>query len=90
MPSGSLDQDRQLRLAAFDALRRITEPTGGVVRREQMTVGFTSEGNRVPFALRARGMWKPALLRRDGAAFSITAASIRRGVTPGTMIKGRL
>ncbi len=47
-----------------------------------MTAGFDFEGDRVPFALRARGIWKPALLGRDGAALSITTASIRRGVTP--------
>jgi putative restriction endonuclease len=82
MPSGSLDQDWRLRLAAFDALRRLTEPTGGVVTRDQMTAGFAYEGARIPFALRARGIWKPALLGRDGAALSITTASIRRGVTP--------
>jgi putative restriction endonuclease len=81
MPSGSLDQDWQLRLAAFDALRRLTEPTGGVVTRDQMTAGFAFEGTRIPFALRARGIWKPAFLGRDGAALSITTASIRRGVT---------
>lgn len=82
MPSGYLDQDWQLRLAAFDALRRLSEPTGGLITRDQMTAGFAYEGARIPIALRARGIWKPALLGRDGAALSITTASIRRGVTP--------
>src|SRR5437016_4631518 len=82
MPSSSLDLDWRLRLAAFDALRRLSEPAGGVLTREQMTEGFEFEGDRVPFALQARGIWKPGLLERDGAALSITTASIRRGVTP--------
>jgi putative restriction endonuclease len=81
MPS-SLDLDWRLRLAAFDALRRLTEPTGGIVTREAMTTGFAFEGDSVPFALRARGIWKPGRLGGDGAALSITTASIRRGVTP--------
>jgi putative restriction endonuclease len=80
--SSSLDLDWRLRLAAFDALRRLTEPAGGIITRQQMTDGFTIEGERVPFALRARGIWKPARLGSDGVALSITTASIRRGVTP--------
>ncbi len=50
--------------------------------RGQMTEGFQFEGERVPFANRARGIWKPARLGAQGAALSITTASIRRGVTP--------
>src|ERR1043166_5065943 len=80
--SSSLDLDWRLRLAAFDALRRLTAPAGGGVTREQMTAGVLFERERGPFALRARGIWKPALLGPDGAALSITTASIRRGVAP--------
>jgi putative restriction endonuclease len=47
-----------------------------------MTEGFEFEGDRIPFALRARGIWKPGRLGAEGAALSITTASIRRGVTP--------
>lgn len=79
---GSLDLDWRLRLTAFDALRKLTEPTGGIIKREAMTAGFQFEGERIPFALQARGIWKPALLGKDGAALSLTTASIRRGVTP--------
>ena len=82
MPPSSLDLDWRLRLAALGALRRITDRSGGVVTREQMTAGFELEGERVPFALRARGIWKPARLGAGGAALSISTASVRRGVTP--------
>lgn len=82
MPSGSLDEDWQLRLAAFDALRRLTEPTGGVIARERMTAGFEFEGKRVPFGNKPRGIWKPGFLGKDGAALSITTASVRPNVTP--------
>ena len=78
----ALDLDWRLRMAALDALRRITEPSGGVISREQMTDGFEFEGERVAFALRARGIWKPARLGTEGAALSITTASLRRGVKP--------
>ncbi len=60
----------------------MTDRTGGVVAREQMTAGFDFEGERIPLALRARGIWKPARLGANGAALSITTAAIRRGVPP--------
>jgi putative restriction endonuclease len=82
MPSRDPDLDGRLRLAAFEALRRLTEFTGGVLTRAQMTEGFAFEGGQVAFALRARGIWKPAILGRSGAALSISTASIRRGVRP--------
>jgi putative restriction endonuclease len=82
VPPASLDLDWRLRLAALESLRRTTDRTGGVITREQMTHGFDYEGVRVPFALRARGIWKPGLLGSDGAALSLTTASIRRGVPP--------
>jgi putative restriction endonuclease len=82
MSGTSLDLDWRLRLAALDSLRRLIEPTGGVITRELMTAGFLFEGERVPFALRARGIWKPARLGVGGPALSITTASIRRGVAP--------
>ena len=50
--------------------------------RGQMTAGFDFEGVRVPFALQARGIWKPALSGAGGAVLSITTAAIRRGVRP--------
>lgn len=82
MPTASLDVDWRLRLAALDAVRRVTSVSGGVMTRSQMTTGFEFEGERVPLALQARGIWKPGMLGPYGAALSITTASVRRGVTP--------
>lgn len=76
------DLDARLRLTAFDALRTLTAPTGGIISRNQMTEGFDFEGSRVPFALKPRGIWKPGVLGGSGAALSLTTASIRKGVTP--------
>ena len=47
-----------------------------------MTDGFEFEGTRIPLALQARGIWKPRQLGPQGAALSITTASVRPGVTP--------
>ena len=74
--------DARVRVAAFEALRQMTMLSSGVVTRDQMTAGFQFDGARVPFANRARGIWKPGRLGLEGAALSITTASIRRGVTP--------
>jgi putative restriction endonuclease len=81
MPSGSLDQDWQLRLAAFDALRRLTEPTGGVITRDQMTTGFLFRGERVAFADRGRGIWRPKILGSHGAALSVITSAPKPGHT---------
>jgi len=54
------DIDWRLRFAAFAALRRVTDTTGGVINREQLTRGFEFEGRRIPFADRGRGIWRPA------------------------------
>jgi len=77
-----LDLDWRLRLAALDAVRRVTSTSGGVMTRPQMTAGFEFEGERVPLALQAKGIWKPGRLGSNGAALSITTASVRPGVTP--------
>ena len=82
MPSASLDLDWRLRLAALEAVRNLTAASGGVMTRDQMSEGLEFDRQRVPLALKARGIWKPALLGRDGAALSLTTASVRPGVTP--------
>lgn len=76
----ALDRDWEIRLAAFDTLRKISET--GVVTRAQMKAGFEFEGQRIPFALAARGIWRPSIMKAPGAALSVTTASIRKGVKP--------
>lgn len=78
--SGDLDLDWQIRLAAFEALRRLSD--SGVVSRAQMTDGFAFRGERIPFALKARGIWRPSEMKSPGAALSLTTATLRKGVTP--------
>lgn len=78
--TSDLDLDWQIRLAAFAALRSISET--GVVTREQMDEGFLFQGQRIPFALKARGIWRPSIMKSPGAALSVTTASVRKGVRP--------
>ena len=79
---GLTDLDSRLRAAALTEARHLSAASGGVLTREQMTAGFPFDGKRVPLALRARGIWKPGLLGPDGAALSITTASVRPGIEP--------
>lgn len=72
----------QLRLAALDAVRKVTAASGGVMTRAQMTEGFEFGGERIPLSLEMRGIWKPGRLGRDGAALSIYTASVKPGVKP--------
>lgn len=82
MPAQQASQDARLRIAAFESLRKLVEPSGGVIKRDDMTAGFSFEGGLVPYALRARGIWKPGVLGPHGAALSLTTASIRKGTKP--------
>jgi len=47
-----------------------------------MTAGFEFEGERIPLALQARGIWKPGCLGLNGSALSVTTASVRPGTLP--------
>ena len=79
----SLDRDWRIRLAAMAALHTHVRDGDGTVTREVMTAGFDFEGERIPFANRQVGIWRPQQLRGGiGAALSITTAAARPGVTP--------
>lgn len=82
MPFTPHDLDERLRSAALATVRGILNASGGLITRAQMTAGFEFEGERIPFALQARGIWKPGRLGPSGAALSITTASVKPGIPP--------
>jgi putative restriction endonuclease len=83
MPDPAYERDSRIRLAAFSALRKITERNGGVITRAEMTHGFEFEGDRIPFANAQVGIWRPVSMNTGPAApLSITTAARRPGVTP--------
>lgn len=82
MTSPSIELDLQLRLAAIDALRQITDLTDGVITRSRITEGFQFQGTRIAFADRGRGIWKPQLLGDTGAALSVLTSVARPGRAP--------
>lgn len=82
MTSSAEDLDAELRAAAFESLRRITDASGGVITRDQLTEGFQFQGQRVPFADRGRGIWRPGHLGNSGAALSVITSAPKPGQEP--------
>jgi putative restriction endonuclease len=82
-PTDNLDRDWRIRIKAFEALRTILARSGGVITRDQMSAGFDFEGERIPFANRQVGIWRPKQLSKPlGIALSITTAAHKKGVAP--------
>lgn len=78
-----LDRDWQIRLAAMNSLSGILERSGGIITRDQPSSGFEFAGDRIPFANRQVGIWRPRQLSGGpGIALSITTVAPKRGVTP--------
>ena len=77
-----LDYDWRLRLAAFDALRRMREARGGVVLLAELEAGCEFEGERIPLINARRGIWRPRQLGADGAALSVVTTPPKRGKAP--------
>jgi putative restriction endonuclease len=69
-----IDLDLRLRLAVFDHVDRLRRENGGVIPSARLNEGITFEGQRVPIWNQQRGIYKPALLDRAGAALSIQTA----------------
>ena len=67
------DPDWAIRAQAFTALERLAISTGGPIPWAEISKGFLHQGERVHFASRALGIFKPrqmtaALSVRDGDA----------------------
>ena len=71
-----IDPDKHIRAAAFAAIEKISRQWGGQVPWEAIRVGFQVDGERVLFANRAKGIFKP---RQMSAALSIKTTVPRTG-----------
>lgn len=65
------DLDQDLRLALFAQIQRLRSATGGLVTAAQLNEGMLFRGQRVPIWNQQKGIFKPALLGRNGAAITI-------------------
>jgi putative restriction endonuclease len=78
----TLDWDWRLRLAAFDALKRLADRRGGVVTSDDLAEGFELEGQRIRLWDPRRGIWRPRQLGPQGAALTIVTTPPRPGKIP--------
>ena len=86
--SAMSDLDRDLRLALFGHVGRLRVAGGGVIASEVLNEGMVFQGVRVPIWSQQYGIFKPALLGRDGAALTIQT-SFKSQYDDGTDPDGR-
>lgn len=73
MPDSALDDE--LRAAAFARVQSLRERFGGRIPREELGVGVTLRGQRIPIWNYQKGIFKPAVLGREGAALSVQTSA---------------
>ena len=73
---GTSDPDERIRAAALAAIERISRQRGGRVQWADVERGFNLDGERIHFASRAQGIFKP---RQMSAALSLKAVIPRTG-----------
>jgi putative restriction endonuclease len=69
MPDFSLDDE--LRAVVFAYVQRLRARYGGRIPRAELSAGVQFRGERVPIWNYQKGIFKPAVLGRDGAALSV-------------------
>lgn len=73
---GTCDPDQRIRAAALAAIERLSRQHGGRVQWADIHRGFCAGGERVHFANRAKGIFKP---KQMSAALSIKTVIPRSG-----------
>lgn len=73
MPTVVRDED--LRAAAFAKVQQLRTQHGDRIPHHALMEGFTFQGRRVPLWSHMKGIYKPAILGRDGAALSIQTSA---------------
>ncbi|MFZ5625069.1 MAG: HNH endonuclease [Gemmatimonadota bacterium] len=73
MPDLAFDQE--LRLALFDHVRRLRDQHAGVIPSSVLSAGMTFRGGRVPIWNQQKGIFKPAILGRQGAALTVQTSA---------------
>jgi putative restriction endonuclease len=73
MPDFSFDDE--LRAMVFAHVQQLRERYGGRIPRAELSTGVIVHGNRVPIWNYQKGIFKPAVLGRDGAALSVQTSA---------------
>jgi len=67
--------DEEVRAAVFAHVQRLRSRFGDRIPREELTARVTLRGERVPIWNYQKGIFKPAVLGRDGAALSVQTSA---------------
>lgn len=73
MPDFSFDDE--LRAIVFAHVLRLRDRYGGRIPYAELSAGVTVHGSRVPIWNHQKGIFKPAVLGRDGAALSVQTSA---------------
>jgi putative restriction endonuclease len=73
MPTSDLDHE--LRAAAFARMQQLRLRYGDRIPRHELMAGVQLHGERVPLWNPQQGIYKPAILGRDGAALSVQTSA---------------
>jgi len=63
--------DEEVRSAALAKIQQLRERYGGRIPRSELMAGVTIRGQRIPVWNYQKGIFKPAVLGRDGSALSV-------------------
>jgi len=63
--------DEELRAVVFAHVQRLRARYGGRIPRDELSAGVQFRGERVPIWNYQKGIFKPAVLGRDGTALSV-------------------
>lgn len=77
--STPLDFDARLRLAVFDHIAQLQRAGGGLVSAHDLNINLQFEGEQIPLWNQQRGIYKPAVLGKAGAALTIVTTAPRPG-----------
>lgn len=66
-----MDFDLRLRFAVFEHIDRLRRAGGGLIPARALNEGIVFEGERVPIWNQQKGIFRPRVLRKFGAALSI-------------------
>lgn len=70
MSMADLTLDDELRAVVFAQVQRLRERCGGRIPSTELMAGVSLRGERVPIWNYQKGIFRPAVLGRDGAALS--------------------
>src|SRR3978361_530417 len=70
-----LELDAEVRAGAIALIQRLATRDGGRIPPDELSAGITIRGQRVPIWNYQKGIFKPAIVGRSGAALSVQTSA---------------